>query len=70
MGEDGVWALHQARDDLRKIGGVVFGIVGGWRDVFTIAVTAKVEEHAAEFAEFSRDEPPNTAVAAVTVETK
>jgi len=70
MGEDGVWALHQARDDLRKIGGVVFGIVGGWRDVFTIAVAARVKEHAAELAKFSRCEPPYAAVAAVAVKAK
>ena len=50
VGEDGIWASHQTRDELRKIGGVVLGIVCGWRDVFTIAVAVEIKEHTAEFA--------------------
>ena len=50
VGEDGVWAVHQTRDDLRKIGSVVLGIVCRRRHVFTIAVAAEVEEHAAKVA--------------------
>ena len=50
MGEDGVWAVHQTRDDLRKIGSVVLGILCRRRHVLTIAVAAEVEEHAAKVA--------------------
>jgi hypothetical protein len=48
--------------------GMVFGIVGGRRDMLAIAVSAQVEEHAPKLTKLSRYESPDAAVAAVAMQ--
>src|SRR5712692_11388259 len=55
---------------MREIGGVMLGIVCRWRDVITIAVAAKVEEHAAKLVKLPRYRPPDTTMAAVAMQAK
>ena len=65
MSEDGVGIPHEPGDDFSKIVGVVVGIVCGRRNVFTVTMAAKVEEHAAELDELPGYEPPQQTIGVV-----
>jgi len=70
VAENGVWALYQARNDLRNVSGVMLRIVCRWEHVFTLTMAAEVEEHAPEFVEFAGYRPPNAAMATVAMQAK
>jgi len=70
VSQDSVWALHERGDDRRKVISVVLRVVCGWRHVFAVAMSTKIEKHAAKLSKLQSHWPPDAPVAAVAMQTE